>query len=384
MRPHVIIADASRSDRMDLRASLSAAGFLVTACDSAASTKKALSTRTYDVAILDIDLPDDNGINLMRDIRSAGHGNRLPVILMSNESDVKLRIRGLAMGANACISKPYDSAYIVACVQDLVHGAVHGAESGPPPSSTCAMGRKILIVDDSHTYRLKLAEVLRQDRHNVIIAGSGEEALALLEAEPVDAILLDLMMPGTDGLDVCRRIRRSPSRRHMHILMMTSRDDVEAKRASLAAGADDIIVKSSELELLKVRLRALLKTDRADSAEAERPSAPPTPTSALWRKQDDVPRGSLLYRVVTRSGLSSMIGPSTIARACERVGVDAKKMTAADLMRALPAIRQTLSMFLSRAEADERGDAIAVLAREAFMAMRPSWAAASQSAAPSR
>jgi DNA-binding response OmpR family regulator len=377
MRPHVLVVDASRTTRMELRASLSAAGFLVTACDTCMAARKALATRTFALMILDSDLPDASSINMLRELRAANPTEHMPIILLSDESEVKARIRGLSLGADACVSKPYDSAYIVACAQELVHLR----ESSPPSSVTLPAGRKILIVDDSHTYRLRLAEVLRQDRHDVIIAGSGEEALALLEAEPVDAVLLDLVMPGMDGIEACRRIRRHASWRHMHVLIMTALDDAAAKRACLTAGADDVIVKSPELELLKVHLRGLLKKARAGADDGEHAS-PVSKASALWRKQDGVPPGSLLDRVVMKSGMSSLIGPSTIARACERAGVDAKTMTPADLVRALPSIRKTLSMFLARDEAQLRGDAIAALAHEAFMARRTTLIPGAPSAVP--
>jgi hypothetical protein len=151
-------------------------------------------------------------------------------------------------------------------------------------------------------------------------------------------------------------------------MMMTGREDAESRFEGMQAGVDEFVVKSPELELLKVRLRALLKKKRPDVDPREAEMIPPPASSGLWRQQDEVPPGSLLYTVVTKSGLSSLIGPSTIARACQRAGVDARTMTPADLLRAVPAIRDTLGMFLTREEAHRRGEAIAALAREACAA----------------
>jgi DNA-binding response OmpR family regulator len=356
--------DDSLTVRMDLRATLSTAGFLVTACDTKAAARKALASRSYALVVLDVQLPDGSGIDLLRELRTALAREHIPVILLSTEAEVKNRIRGLTTGADVYIGKPYDSTYIISCAQELVRAH----ESSPPSSAPTSTGRKILVIDDSPTYLDKLAEVLRQDHHDVVLASSGEEGLALLDVEPVDAILLDLLMPGIDGLEVCRRIRRNPARKHIPIMMMTGQKDVDAQYEGMHAGVDEFVVKSPELELLKVRLRALLRKKRCE-AEARDSGAPSGPASSgLWRQHDAFPTDSLLYRVVTQSGLSSLIGPSTIARACQRAGVDARTMKPSDLMQAMPAIRSTLCMFLAPDEADRRAEAIAALARDACAA----------------
>jgi DNA-binding response OmpR family regulator len=366
MKPHVLVVDDSLTVRMDLRATLSAAGFLVTACDSRASARKALDSRAFSLVVLDVNLPDGTGIDILRELR-AGNGPHIPVIMLTSEAEVKSRIRGLSTGADAYVGKPYDAAYVAATANELLRAR----DSAPPSSGMGCVGRKILVVDDSPTYLEKLAEVLRHDHHDVVLAASGEEALALLEVEPVHAIILDLLMPGIDGIETCRRIRRNPLRRNIPIMMLTGRQDSEARYEGLAAGVDEFVMKSPELELLKVRLRALLRKRRSEPdlrptlAAAEDPGPL---SSGMWHRSDEVPVGSLLHRVVMKSGLSSLIGPSTIVRACRRAGVDARSMTAEDLIRAMPAIKDTLVMFLSREEAEVRSEAIASLAREACAA----------------
>jgi DNA-binding response OmpR family regulator len=221
-------------------------------------------------------------------------------------------------------------------------------------------------VDDSPTYREALAELLVQDGHNVALAPSGEEALELLAIELVDAIILDLLMPGIGGLETCRRLRSNPALRHIPVMMLTGRDDKEARAEGLASGVDEFVVKSPELELLKVRLRALLRKRRSEPDSRRGEDREPSSTSSgMWRRQDEVPRSSLLYRVITESGLSNVIGPTTIVRACKRVGIDARTMSPADLKRALPTIRETLRLFLTAEETEQRVQAIASLVKDA-------------------
>lgn len=366
MKPHALVVDDSLTVRMDLRGVLHEAGFLVTACDSRAAAQKALRTRSYAIVILDILLPDGSGIELLKEIRSEPELVSIPVIMLSSEAEVKHRIRGFTTGADEYVGKPYDSAYIARCARALAAGPTSSV-THPEPSHK---GKKLLVVDDSPTYREAVAELLREDGHDVVLARSGEEALELLAVELVDGIILDLLMPGMGGLEACRRIRNNPAQRHIPVMMLTGRDDQEAKHQGIAVGVDEFAVKSPELELLKVRVRGLLRKRRNEAPDARdsrdsRDSFGPKSSqpSGLWRRQDDIPRESLLHRVVMESGLSSVIGPTTIVRACKRVGIDAKTMSPSDLARALPTIRDTLGLFLTPEETEQRVRAIASLAK---------------------
>ena len=117
---------------------------------------------------------------------------------------------------------------------------------------------KILVVDDERAVRDSLRRALELQGYDVALAADGAEALAQLESNgQVDAVLLDVLMPGLDGLEVCRRIRRSG--KEIPVLMLTARDAVGDRVAGLDAGADDYVVKPFALEELLARVRALLR-----------------------------------------------------------------------------------------------------------------------------
>jgi light-regulated signal transduction histidine kinase (bacteriophytochrome) len=105
----------------------------------------------------------------------------------------------------------------------------------------------------------RLADQLRGDGYDVVLAHSGEESLELLGAQPVDCILLDLVMPGLGGCETCRRIKAVPTLRDVPLIMLTAMEDREAMIGALGAGADDYIQKSSEFEVLTARVRAQLR-----------------------------------------------------------------------------------------------------------------------------
>lgn len=116
---------------------------------------------------------------------------------------------------------------------------------------------RILIVDDEEAVRTAVRRALVLAGYDVEMAADGDEALALLADRAPDAIVLDVLMPGTDGIEVCTRLRAAGD--HTPVLMLTARDAVGDRVAGLDAGADDYMVKPFALQELQARLRALLR-----------------------------------------------------------------------------------------------------------------------------
>ena len=115
----------------------------------------------------------------------------------------------------------------------------------------------LLVVDDDTEIRDALGRAFRLDGYRVRTAAGGRAALAAVAEEAPDAIVLDLMMPDVDGVEVCRRLREAGDR--TPILMLTARDAVSDRVAGLDAGADDYLVKPFALAELLARVRALLR-----------------------------------------------------------------------------------------------------------------------------
>ncbi|HLU58404.1 MAG TPA: response regulator transcription factor [Pseudonocardia sp.] len=121
---------------------------------------------------------------------------------------------------------------------------------------------RILVVDDDRSVRESLRRSLAFNGYEVELAGDGQAALdAVLERRP-DAMVLDVMMPRVDGLEVCRRMRAAGD--ELPILVLTARDAVSDRVAGLDAGADDYLPKPFALEELLARLRALLRRRTTD------------------------------------------------------------------------------------------------------------------------
>jgi two-component system response regulator MprA len=123
--------------------------------------------------------------------------------------------------------------------------------TAPSPTSYIA------IVDDDAAIRAALGRALRMENYDIDLFEDGNSALKSIQLRAPDAIVLDLQLPDIDGLEICRRIRRSGDT--TPILMLTARDAVNDRAAGLDVGADDYLVKPFDLAELLARLRALLR-----------------------------------------------------------------------------------------------------------------------------
>jgi DNA-binding response OmpR family regulator len=124
----------------------------------------------------------------------------------------------------------------------------------------------ILLVDDEEAVRKVLTFPLERDGYQVVQAADGEEALARFGDQPVDLVVLDIMLPKLDGLEVCKQLR---SRSSVPIIMLTARDDELDKVVGLELGADDYITKPFSIREFRSRVRALLRRARAPRQDPE-------------------------------------------------------------------------------------------------------------------
>jgi len=127
----------------------------------------------------------------------------------------------------------------------------------------------ILLVDDEESVQKLLTYPLERDGYRVVQARDGDEALRRFDAETVDLVVLDVMLPRLDGLEVCKRLR---ARSSVPIVMLTARDDELDKVLGLELGADDYITKPFSIREFRSRVRALLRRARAPHAPGEEDS----------------------------------------------------------------------------------------------------------------
>ena len=260
MNDTVLIVDDSLTVRMDLAEAFEAAGFHPLPCATAAETRVALVRQPVALVILDVLLPDGDGLDLLKEIRAVPTVRGAPILLLSTEAEVKDRIRGLERGADDYVGKPYDASYVVARARELLR-----AREGSAPTSDIAT---VLVIDDSVTFREQLKAALEEVGYAVRLASNGEEGLRVAAISPPTAVVVDGLMPGIDGATVIRRIRLDAGLRNIPCILLTASEDRSAELSAFDAGAD-AFVRKEDLEVIVARVAAVLRGTAAQRENAD-------------------------------------------------------------------------------------------------------------------
>jgi DNA-binding response OmpR family regulator len=178
---------------------------------------------------------------------------------------------------------------------------------------------RVLLIEDDEAVREGLSLALTYQGHTVDAVRTGEEGLELLTSVAPDVVVLDLMLPGVDGFEVCRRIRASGD---LPIIMLTARNDDIDVVAGLEAGADDYVAKPAQARVLEARIRAVLRR-----------SSVATPEVVAERHGDlTIDRDGL---VVTRLGRPVSLAPTELRLLLELSGSPGRVMSRQQLLESV-------------------------------------------------
>ncbi|HEX3344292.1 MAG TPA: response regulator, partial [Polyangiaceae bacterium] len=257
MTPHVLVVDDSLTVRMDLVEAFEAAGFHATPCATAAEARAAFAGGAASVVVLDVLLPDGDGVELLGELRASPLGASVAVLMLSSEAEVKDRVRGLRMGADAYVGKPYDAGYVVAKALEL-------ARTRPAPAS---LRPTVLVIDDSVTFREALRSALEAAGYDVLVASDGEDGLRMAAAQRPHGIVVDGILPGMDGASVIRRVRLDVALRDVPCVLLTGLEDGAAELRALDAGADAFVRKEEDIDVILARVGAALRRSGGERAK---------------------------------------------------------------------------------------------------------------------
>jgi two-component system, NtrC family, sensor kinase len=254
-RSTILVVDDSVTFREELKRSLEEANYVVATASSGEEGLKLAAGLRPAAILVDSVMPGIDGGTLIRRVRLDAALRGTPCVLLTASEGHGAELRALDAGADAFVRKE-DAELILARLHAVLRSAT---PERPARAASLLDPKRILAVDDSSTYLNELSDVLRAEGYEVVGARSGEDALEMLAAQPIDCVLLDLVMPGMDGIETCRRIKASAHFRDIPLVMLTAREDRAAMIEGLSTGADDFIAKSSEFEVLKARVRAQLR-----------------------------------------------------------------------------------------------------------------------------
>jgi DNA-binding response OmpR family regulator len=175
----------------------------------------------------------------------------------------------------------------------------------------------VLLIEDDRAVREGLQLALRRQGHTIHAAESGEEGLTRLRADVPDIVVLDLMLPGIDGFEVCRRIRATGD---IPIIMLTARSDDFDIVGGLEAGADDYVVKPVQPRVLDARIRAVLRRTGAERSELEKHGKLVIDRAAL---------------VISKDGVAISLTPTELRLLLELSGTPGRVLSRQQLLEAV-------------------------------------------------
>jgi two-component system alkaline phosphatase synthesis response regulator PhoP len=259
-------------------------GYEVDVANDGITAFEMATSRSFDLMILDIMLPGRNGLDLCRDIRQTGLGT--PILLLSARDSAADKVVGLELGADDYVTKPFDLRELVTRIQALLRRGTgqsgsHVYVSGPirmdfsamqvnrerdPVHSSAggvAMNQNILLVEDEEALGMALGDRLRSEGYEVDVANDGITAFEMATSRSFDLMILDIMLPGRNGLDLCRDIRQTGL--GTPILLLSAKDSTADKVVGLKLGADDYVTKPFDLRELVTRIQTLLRRGSGSS-----------------------------------------------------------------------------------------------------------------------
>ena len=299
MTPRVLIVDDSLTVRMDLADAFHAAGFESLVASTAEQARALLSVEALDVLILDVMLPDGDGIDLLRELRETEAGKKLAILVLSSEAEVRDRVRGLRTGADEYVGKPYDVEYVLSRTRELLAAR---------RERTSASGASVLLIDDSLTFRTHFGAALVENGYEVLYAESGEAGLRVAAAERPGAIIVDGMLPGIDGATVIRRVRLDAALRGIPCILLTAAQEPEAELRALDSGADAFVRKDEDVALILAKLAALLRSARDGGQALETASL--LGCKKILAVDDSVTYGNEISKVLESEGYEIILAHS--------------------------------------------------------------------------
>lgn len=233
-----------------------------------------IAKESPDIVLLDIMMPGMDGYEVTRKLKNNPKTRDIPVILITALDEPEDKVKGLKAGADEFLNKPVHTAELAARIRSFLRLRQYQNQlktrteskqlfSTPEEEkkylqSTFDTPSVLLVEDNDKDIRL-IQSYLNGEGYRLSFARDGEETLSRVQGEKVDLLLLDILLPGIDGFEVCRRLKDIEHTRDIQIVVITCLQDLESRIRGLELGVDDFLVKPINKYELRTRLKALLQ-----------------------------------------------------------------------------------------------------------------------------
>ncbi len=267
----LLIVDGVAENRAALSSRFAKRGFEILEADCGAEALRLVQEQTFDVVLLDLMMPDRNGMEVLRRIREKFSASLLPVIMIAPNDQPEDVIEATKIGANDYVSKPVDLSTALVRVNNQVARRRAEVEFRKVKSESKLdawdhPAARLLIVDDIADNRALLSRRFVKRGFEIVEADRGAEALRLAQEQTFDVVLLDVMMPDMDGMEVLRRLRKQFSASLLPVIMVTAKTQSEDIVEALETGANDYVTKPVDFSIVLARVNNQVARRRAEAA----------------------------------------------------------------------------------------------------------------------
>lgn len=191
-----------------------------------------------DLIILDVNMPGMNGFEVLKKLKESQKSSSIPVIMVTGSDEDENVIKGLSYGALDYITKPFEASKLVSRIMKTIKR--HKI--------------KILVADDDPLIRDLLQQRFYSMGYKVLVSANGKEALDCMKSDVPDIVVLDIMMPGMDGMAILKQIKQDPITENIPVIFLTAKNQQENILDGLESGANDYITKPFDVNELVARV----------------------------------------------------------------------------------------------------------------------------------
>lgn len=227
-----------------------------------------------DLILLDIMMPEMNGYEVSHWLKTNPATQDIPIILVTALDGTDDKIKGFEAGADEFLSKPVNTIELLARINSLLRlkhyreqlrsrtlseKGFSGVQATPDPAEEIRSPVRILLVEDDDKDVRMIQEFFAEESCHLETVNTGEMALDRVQKEAFDLVLLDVLLPGVDGFEVCQRIKGLHQTQDLQVVLITCLPDLENKIKGVEQGADDYLIKPINGRELKARVKVLVK-----------------------------------------------------------------------------------------------------------------------------